>query len=345
MFFVQNEDEASLTKMIEIFKNLNPSWVHTKTVLTDKDLTERLVFKNEMPQINLQICLFHVLRTFSREVTISKMNITESQRLDILQELQDITYSRSRSDFEIKVKHFLDNAPNQLVKSYFQKNWLSIKEEWVLCFRHNVMNLGENTTNRLESFFGKLKEVIRRKKTMYQLIEDILEFIESMQQEKSFKSIRMQTSKPTSTPKTSLEVLYQDYVTEFALKLLTPQFLKVDSVQVIDYITVHTQDGPIFPNNDCCTCSFFCKYNLPCCHMIALEKFNKRDVFLKSAIAKRWTKNYNMVSGVTQNRKSISIHQKKQLFNKKFRKVDHLLKNASSSIAELGMQDFLYKLK
>ena len=84
---------------------------------------------------------------------------------------------------------------------------------------------------------------------MFQLIADILESIESVQQEKSYKSIRMQASKPTCT---CIKIQ-----TEFALKLLTPQFVKVDSVQVIDYITVHTQDWPIFPNNYCCTCSFF----------------------------------------------------------------------------------------
>ena len=153
MFFIQNEDESSLKKMIEIFKNLNPSWVSTKTVLTDKDLTERLVFKSLMPQINLQICLFHVLRTFSREITTSKMNITESERMDLLQSLQEITYSKSSHDFNSKVESFFENAPNQLVKSYFRKNWLNIKEEWVLCFRHEMMNLGENTTQIVWSLF------------------------------------------------------------------------------------------------------------------------------------------------------------------------------------------------
>ena len=52
--------------------------------MTEKDMTERGVFKTEMPQINLEICLFHMLRTFGREVTIEKMGITTGERSTVL---------------------------------------------------------------------------------------------------------------------------------------------------------------------------------------------------------------------------------------------------------------------
>ena len=186
---------------------------------------------------------------------------------------------------------------------------------------------------------------------MFELIGDILEFVESFQDEKKYKSIRMLSSKPTCAPKTCFDSLYNDYVTEFALKLLMPQFLKVDSVEIIDFKTVQTSEGPIFPTNLTCSCNFFCKYNLPCCHMIALEKFNERDVFLKSAIAMRWTKKYNTPAELHPNRKSIAVHQatpskqKNMSFDQKFRKVDSLLKKASSVIAEFGMKEFEEKVE
>lgn len=39
-----------------------------KAIMTDKDLTERTIFKDEFPTAHLIICLFHTFRSFKREV-------------------------------------------------------------------------------------------------------------------------------------------------------------------------------------------------------------------------------------------------------------------------------------
>ena len=51
-----------------------------KVVISDTDMTEKNVMKSEMPEIHLQICLFHILRTFGREITPEKMGITSSEK-------------------------------------------------------------------------------------------------------------------------------------------------------------------------------------------------------------------------------------------------------------------------
>eukprot|EP00794_Sanderia_malayensis_P004947 gene4947-5595_t len=48
--------------------------------MSDKYFTEREVLKNEFPSAELQICLFHVLRSIRREVTTDKMCITSQQQ-------------------------------------------------------------------------------------------------------------------------------------------------------------------------------------------------------------------------------------------------------------------------
>ena len=40
-----------------------------KVKLTDKDMTEREVLAEKIPNAALMICLFHTLRTFHREIT------------------------------------------------------------------------------------------------------------------------------------------------------------------------------------------------------------------------------------------------------------------------------------
>ena len=58
------EDEESVSQLFRIFKANNPKWSEIKVVMTDKDMTERNVIKREIPNADLQICLFHVHRTF-----------------------------------------------------------------------------------------------------------------------------------------------------------------------------------------------------------------------------------------------------------------------------------------
>ena len=89
-FLLVKEDESSLRDMITVFKKHNPAYVKTGIIITDKDLTERHVFRDEFPNAKLQICLFHVLRTFGREITTTKANITPADGQEILPDIRGV---------------------------------------------------------------------------------------------------------------------------------------------------------------------------------------------------------------------------------------------------------------
>ena len=94
-FLVHHEDEVTVREMVKVFKAKNPASGETSVIITDKDMTERGIFKTELPDIELQICFFHVLRTFGREVIIDKLGITSGERQTILAKLQELTYART----------------------------------------------------------------------------------------------------------------------------------------------------------------------------------------------------------------------------------------------------------
>ena len=81
-FLAQEEDEATIRKLLQIFKERNPKYKQTLVAMTNKNMTERNVIISEMPHICLQICLIHVLRTFGREITPGKMGIYILRRKD-----------------------------------------------------------------------------------------------------------------------------------------------------------------------------------------------------------------------------------------------------------------------
>ena len=141
--------------MVSIFKNNNSKWVDIQVILTDKDMVERNIFREDCPDADLQICLFHVLRTMKREITREKMNITAGERNTVLEIIQKLTYSRSELEYQTLYQQLLDcNLGN--VTIYFNKNWHNIRTEWVEGLKHQQMSLSERTNNRLESFFQKL---------------------------------------------------------------------------------------------------------------------------------------------------------------------------------------------
>ena len=93
------ETEESMGKMIQVFKSHNLAWASSRVLILDKDCSERAVFAKEFPGICLQLCLFHVLRSFRREITCDKMGIRAGERDHALEILLKLAYSRSESDY------------------------------------------------------------------------------------------------------------------------------------------------------------------------------------------------------------------------------------------------------
>ena len=78
VFITVNETKAAIIKMVESFKAANPLWVNTHVIMCDKDLLEQDVFHTKFPAASVLICLFHVLRSFRREVTCDKVSLRRS---------------------------------------------------------------------------------------------------------------------------------------------------------------------------------------------------------------------------------------------------------------------------
>ena len=96
---IASEDTTSIQWMLDTFKKLNPNWTSIRVVMADKDLKERDVIRNELPNASILICLFHTLRTFRREITCDKMGITAGQRVTCLELIQKLAYSSSEDEY------------------------------------------------------------------------------------------------------------------------------------------------------------------------------------------------------------------------------------------------------
>ena len=100
LFFCQDEERDTIREMINIFKVNNPNWTKIRTIMADKDMKERDVMLEEIPQAKLLLCKYHTQRTFKREVTTEKMGIDTDSCEFCLEKLSKMVWSRSEEDYE-----------------------------------------------------------------------------------------------------------------------------------------------------------------------------------------------------------------------------------------------------
>jgi len=80
--------------------------------MSDKDMTERNVMKEQFLQANLLICLFHTMRTFQREILCEKLGISQGERVLCLELLSKMTYAQNEAEYTV----FMINSSKVLLR-------------------------------------------------------------------------------------------------------------------------------------------------------------------------------------------------------------------------------------
>lgn len=145
IFITSLETEEAITKMVQAFKSSNSCWAMTKVVMTDKDFTERTVFRKEFPKSSLLICLFHTLRSFRREITCEKLQIRTGERDHALELITKFAYSKSELMYDQNYQMLLQSGLQSVI-SYYNTNWHPIRHEWVECYKGINFTMGETPT-------------------------------------------------------------------------------------------------------------------------------------------------------------------------------------------------------
>ena len=158
---------------MEVFKKQNPCWFKTKVIMSDKDFTECDAFTSCFSGASLNICLYHTLRTFRREVTCEKLGISSAERLRPLETLSRMAHSKTAIDYDQALDE-LKASNMKILTEYVLQNWDPIKDQWMVYFKDKTFNLGETTNNSLESIFSKIKSVCSRYASLMQFFLGVL---------------------------------------------------------------------------------------------------------------------------------------------------------------------------
>jgi len=86
--------------------------------MTDKDMAEREAIRQQFPDATLLLCIVHVMRAMSREISTSKMGIREEQRCQALKAVQSIAYASSENQYNELHAQLIATMPAAVVQ-YF----------------------------------------------------------------------------------------------------------------------------------------------------------------------------------------------------------------------------------
>lgn len=95
---------------IRLFTKYNAAWEKINCVKADKDMIERKVFKEAISQAELLICLFHIMRSFKREITTEKMGISVDEPLQMLEIIQSIAHAPTEEVYQELYDQLMDTS-------------------------------------------------------------------------------------------------------------------------------------------------------------------------------------------------------------------------------------------
>lgn len=263
-----SEDKESMEWFINNFKKNNPSWVHNHVIMSDKDLLERQVLKDNFPNSNVIICIFHSLKTFNREVTCEKLGITPGQRDTSKELFQKLIYSQSDEEYNENYNK-IDELPRPVVE-YFNSNWHSIRDDWSLN-NHFLENSFNNTTNnRLESINQKLKSVIAKDSLLMDFVEHFFLLHHGMLEERDQVAAYEYFKVPLKRFETgSPQFMYSKILTNYAYgyvhkELELCQKIKITSEHTENFYMIQSGLRTIKATVDSCTCRTRISLMIPC---------------------------------------------------------------------------------
>eukprot|EP00644_Phytophthora_capsici_P016904 jgi/Phyca11/125659/e_gw1.59.28.1 len=271
-----------MERAISHFKRFHPTRIKLlRVIVVDKDLNEIRVLEANFPEARILICHFHVikyLKEMRSKPEFGKISADDASQIDAA--VHSMVYAVSEDKYNEahdSMKGICERCGMERFLNYFEKNWHSSTERWVLYLRSSLPHFGNHTNNRLESYFGKLKEGVDGSMTMAKCVKALNSF-----DQYEYRLTRIGQFRNSNYDEEMSTVLR--FTTHYVARQIERQYAKglekasrynfekdandssVVKVQgLFKEHTLHIDDWR-------CTCEFAASMSLPCRHAIAFRK-------------------------------------------------------------------------
>lgn len=343
LFILKSENAFAIRKSFEVFKELNENHDKIEVILVDKSAANLSAFNDVFPHADIQLCVFHVLQIFNREITTKKRSITDIDRENALEILYKMVYAKSeRIYFDLYQQLVALNL--EKVTEYFDRNWHEIRQMWVANYVNKLRTFENRTNNRVESFHQKLKTVISRHANISVFFREMLLCINSLNVEKDVRSITRSQKKLVHLTDPVYLKPYRDLITAHAYEKMLVQMRNVERFEFTDLrneIGIYqSETGNVMTEPTTCNCAFFKTMGLPCKHMIKLRQILGLEVFDISLCLRRWHRQHTLQASVIERNYALQYdtvrnepEMRVMTQNEKFCKANQLFSSISDILA------------
>ncbi|KAE9316426.1 hypothetical protein PF008_g19014 [Phytophthora fragariae] len=170
-----------MDKAITHFKRLHLARIKLlRVIMVDKDMNEIRVLESNFPEARVLICHFHVikyLKEMRSKPEFGKISSYDAVQIDAC--IHKLVYADS--DISNEAAHFAlkglcERTGHSGFFDYFEKNWHECQDRWVMHRRADLPHFRNHTNNRLESFFGKLKDGVDGSKSMAECAKTLVAY-------------------------------------------------------------------------------------------------------------------------------------------------------------------------
>ncbi|KAE8972758.1 hypothetical protein PR001_g26506 [Phytophthora rubi] len=221
---VERETKDILRLVVNVFKDDNPAYSNVKVVMTDKAFHEKDVLAEVFKQARQLLCQFHVQQWFAKQVGRLMRGSTDEKAL-VEASMAQLIYARSASEYDEQKALLLDllgGNDNHPLYNTFIENWDGMTEEWVAYRRGNIPHLRNNTNNRLESKWGKIKQLVNSDYAIDELVSALI-MMQEWAEDEYIEEYNKIGSRPPIAEHPELSALAVT-VTKYAFDLVTGEF-------------------------------------------------------------------------------------------------------------------------
>eukprot|EP00644_Phytophthora_capsici_P001105 jgi/Phyca11/121307/e_gw1.43.209.1 len=276
-----------MERAIAHFKRSHPTRIEKlRVIVVDKDLNEIRVLEEHFPDARVIICHFHVIKYLKEKRAkpeFGKISSEDSSHIDAA--IHKMVYAHSEEEYN-DAKDSLCGICSRVgmegFYEYFLKNWDTSQERWVSYLRSKLPHFKNHTNNRLESFFGKLKDSVDGSMSMAMCIKAIVAYDRRMQNEYEYRLSRIGRFVNSNYDEEMTNVLR--FTTHYVAQQIEQQYsTAMAKFDTYKYSEDSEVDGDIFVSGKfsehrlrisdwICDCEFSLSMRLPCRHAIAYRK-------------------------------------------------------------------------
>ena len=183
---------------------------------------------------------------------------------------------------------------------YLQEHWYNAKNRWDHYMKNATSNLGNTTTNRIESLFGKLKQIVKSKVSLSVCLQQLLQFVQSTHLQSDYRHFCTQTKLTYNYSLGSDVNRYYTTFTRYACDKIARNVKKSKSSELSvtsindEHVVCNNRTNASYTVRNCLTysCLYFSSQSLPCKHVFAARTFAQLPLYSTDLVPERWLLSY-----------------------------------------------------